>query len=97
MSFRRYEITLPTRHNDGSPVAEENHLWVAEQLAARFGAYTFSQLPDFLRQFFQFVGFVRETATKPQPNPTRHLNRRDAMNAEVCSERLSLRPSRLSG
>ena len=28
MSFRRYEIILPTRHNDGSPVQEENHLWV---------------------------------------------------------------------
>jgi hypothetical protein len=25
MSFRRYEITLPTRHNDGSTVAEENN------------------------------------------------------------------------
>ncbi|MEK7686298.1 MAG: hypothetical protein AAB466_12840 [Verrucomicrobiota bacterium] len=45
MSFRRYEIILPTRHNDGSPVQEENHLWVGEQLAAQFGAYTFEPQP----------------------------------------------------
>lgn len=45
MSFRRYEIVLPTRHNDGSPVAEENHLWVGEQLAEHFGAYTFEPHP----------------------------------------------------
>jgi hypothetical protein len=40
MSLRRYEIILPTRHNDGSPIAEQNHLWVGEQLADRFGAYS---------------------------------------------------------
>lgn len=45
MSFRRYEIILPTLHNDGTPVEEENHLWVGEQLAARFGAYTFEPHP----------------------------------------------------
>jgi hypothetical protein len=45
MSFRRYEIILPTRYNDGSAVAEENHLWVGEQLAAEFGAYTFEPQP----------------------------------------------------
>ncbi len=45
MSFSRHEITLPTRHNDGSPIAEENHLWVAEQLATRFGTYTFEPQP----------------------------------------------------
>ena len=45
MSFRRYEIILPTRHNDGSPIAEQNHLWVGEQLADQFGAYTFEPQP----------------------------------------------------
>ena len=45
MSFRRYEIILPTRHNDGSPIREENHLWVADQLATEFGAYTFEPYP----------------------------------------------------
>jgi hypothetical protein len=40
-SFRRYEIILPTRFNNGDPIDEENHLWVGEQLADRFGAYTF--------------------------------------------------------
>ena len=45
MSFRRYEIILPTRYNDGTPVPEENHLWVGEQLASEFGAYTFEPQP----------------------------------------------------
>ena len=45
MSFRRYEIILPTRFNDGTPIAEENHLWVAEQLATQFGAYTMEPHP----------------------------------------------------
>ena|SRR2546421_8797136 len=45
MSLRRYEIILPTRFNDGTPIAEENHLWVAELLAAQFGAYTMEPHP----------------------------------------------------
>ncbi len=45
MSFRRYEIILPTRYNDGRPIADENHLWVGEQLAAHFGAFTFEPQP----------------------------------------------------
>ena len=45
MSFRRYEIILPTRYNDGSPIAEHNHLWVGERLADQFGAYTFEPQP----------------------------------------------------
>ena len=45
MSFRRYEIILPTRYNDGRVIEEENYLWVGEQLAVRFGAYTFEPQP----------------------------------------------------
>lgn len=45
MSFRRYEVLLPTRFNDGSLVPEENHLWVVEQLTAQFGAYTVEPHP----------------------------------------------------
>ena len=45
MSFRRYEIILPTRYNDGTPIPEENHLWAAHQLAQQFGAYTFEPQP----------------------------------------------------
>jgi len=44
MSFRRYEITLPTRYNDGSPVEPEKYLATRRQIAARFGALTF--LPE---------------------------------------------------
>ena len=45
MSFRRYEIFLPTRYNDGHPIEPEHHGWLGEQLAERFGAYTFEPQP----------------------------------------------------
>lgn len=45
MSFRRYEIILPTRYNDGRPIEEENYFWVGEQLADRFGAYSIEPQP----------------------------------------------------
>src|SRR2546426_145714 len=45
MSFRRYEITLPTRYNDGSPVEPEKYLATRRQIAARFGALTFLPQP----------------------------------------------------
>lgn len=45
MSFRRYEITLPTRYNDGSPVEPEKYLITRRDLAARFGALTFLPQP----------------------------------------------------
>ncbi len=41
MSFRRYEILLPTRYNDGSPVPPEKIDEVLQDLAARFGGVTF--------------------------------------------------------
>ncbi len=45
MSFRRYEITLPTRYNDGRPVKPEKYLMTRREIAARFGALTFLSQP----------------------------------------------------
>jgi hypothetical protein len=45
MSFRRYEITLPTRYNDGSPVEPEKYLITRRDIPARFGALTFFPQP----------------------------------------------------
>jgi hypothetical protein len=41
MSFRRYEITLPTRYNDGRSVEPEKYLITRREIGARFGALTF--------------------------------------------------------
>jgi hypothetical protein len=40
MSYRRYEITLPTRYNDGRPIEPEKYLVTRREIAARFGALT---------------------------------------------------------
>lgn len=45
MSFRRYEITLPTRFNDGTPIEPEKYLITRREIAARFGALTFLPQP----------------------------------------------------
>src|SRR6266403_866019 len=45
MSFRRYEITLPTRYNDGRPIEPEKYLITRREIAARFGALTFLPQP----------------------------------------------------
>ena len=45
MSFRRYEITLPTRYNDGSSVEPGKYLATRREIAARFGALTFLPQP----------------------------------------------------
>ena len=45
MSFRRYEITLPTRYNDGRPIEPEKYLLTRREIAARFGALTFLPHP----------------------------------------------------
>ena len=45
MSFRRYEITLPTRYNDGSQVEPQKFLITRREIAARFGALTFLPQP----------------------------------------------------
>ena len=44
MSFRRYEIILPTRYNDGTPVAEGEFWDVAKELVSHFGATSY--LPE---------------------------------------------------
>ncbi len=41
MSFRRYEVLLPTRYNDGSRVADEAFLEANNDLARQFGAVSF--------------------------------------------------------
>ncbi len=44
MSFRRYEIILPTRYNDGTPVPNDEFWEVAKTLVAEFGATSY--LPE---------------------------------------------------
>ncbi len=44
MSFRRYEIILPTRYNDGTAVPEGEFWSVAKELVAQFGATSY--LPE---------------------------------------------------
>ncbi len=41
MSFRRYEILLPTRYNDGAPVETEKVDATIEELATQCGGVTF--------------------------------------------------------
>ncbi len=41
MSFRRYEIILPTTYNDGVPVEPEKFRAAYEDLVAEFGALTY--------------------------------------------------------
>ena len=45
MSFRRYEITLPTRYNSGQPIEPEKFLITRREIGARFGALTFMPQP----------------------------------------------------
>jgi len=47
MSFRRYEIILPTRYNDGQPVEPEKFFTTNREIVARFGAVSF--LPENLQ------------------------------------------------
>src|SRR5438093_13751686 len=54
MSFRRYEIILPTRYNDGSPVEAEKFLQTNREVALRFGAASF--LPTPLRGIWSYQG-----------------------------------------
>ena len=45
MSFRRYEILLPTRYNDGTLVEPEQFRLTCEDIVNQFGAVTFQ--PEF--------------------------------------------------
>ena len=47
MRKRRYEILLPTRYNDGSPVEDEKVRLVVQELRDQFGGLTF--YPEQLR------------------------------------------------
>ena len=41
MSYRRYEILLPTRYNDGSPVEAERIDHTLQEIVEQFGGVTF--------------------------------------------------------
>ncbi len=41
MSFRRYEILLPIRYNDGSPVERRKFLQTYREITAQFGGVSF--------------------------------------------------------
>ena len=60
MSFRRYEILLPTRYNDGAPVEAEKFDLVIEELSDRFGGITFH--PEYLRGIWLHQGQKFEEA-----------------------------------
>jgi hypothetical protein len=54
MPRRRYEILLPTRYNDGSPVEPERFFETQEELVTVFGALTTS--PDLFRGTWMHEG-----------------------------------------
>ena len=54
MSFRRYEIILPTRYNDGTPVEESLYLLTNRELARQLGAVSF--LPETIRGIWLHQG-----------------------------------------
>ena len=60
MSYRRYEILLPTRYNDGAPVEAEKFDLVIEELSDRFGGITFH--PEHLRGVWLHQGQKFEEA-----------------------------------
>ena len=53
-SRRRYEILLPIRYNDGTPIEPEKFFETQEELVAAFGALTSS--PELLRGVWTFEG-----------------------------------------
>jgi hypothetical protein len=54
MSFRRYEIILPIRYNDGQRVEPEKFLITNQEIVARFGAVSF--LPQALQGIWMHHG-----------------------------------------
>ena len=54
MSRRRYEILLPIRYNDGTPVEPEKFFQTQEELVAAFGALTTS--PELSRGVWMHEG-----------------------------------------
>jgi hypothetical protein len=58
MSFKRYEILLPTRYNDGRPVEEEQFAQTRRDLIGAFGAITW--YPDRLQGIWSQGGQIFE-------------------------------------
>ena len=58
MSFRRYEVILPTRYNDGTPVEHDKYWATAEEIISEFGAVTWQ--PEYRRRFEQEATEVTE-------------------------------------
>ncbi len=58
MSFRRYEIILPIRYNDGTPVEQAKYLATAEDIVAQFGAVTLQ--PEISRGIWLYQGIRYE-------------------------------------
>src|SRR5438552_254012 len=58
MSFKRYEILLPTRYNDGRPVEEEKFTQTRRDLVFAFGAVTWC--PDRLQGVWTHGGQIFE-------------------------------------
>lgn len=58
MSFRRYEVILPTRYNDGSPVEQRQYLLTHREIVAEFGAVSF--LPQNIRGLWMHGGLLYE-------------------------------------
>lgn len=54
MSYRRYEVTLPTRHNDGTVVDDEPFVATFEDIVSRFDAITI--LPETVRGIWEHGG-----------------------------------------
>ena len=54
MSFRRYEIILPTRYNDGSPVEARKFQSTYEDLVSEFGAVSYQ--PEVLQGIWVHQG-----------------------------------------
>jgi hypothetical protein len=61
MPTRRYEMLLPLKHNDGTPINPEKHLQTCDDIAARFGGY--SLLPQAVQGVWLHQGerFADET------------------------------------
>ena len=55
MSFRRYEIILPTRYNDGTPVEQAKYWATTEDIVARFEAVTWQTLKPVLKDRFRQI------------------------------------------
>ena len=56
MSFRRYEIILPTRYNDGGAVEPEKFLLTNRELSVQFGA-----VKSHLRSIFNRLNVLSRT------------------------------------